>query len=564
LDVFYAVLALVTGVGIFMVGIVMFSEGLEKNVSRGVRALLRRISGKRFAGVGIGAGVTAIVQSSSATTVMVIGLVNAGILTLFQATAIIMGANIGTTVTGLLVSLSTFQIKYVFMSLAFIGAFMKLVTKKERWTRLADLMISFGVLFVGLELMGAALSGNDELKGAFMRLFEAVRNPLLLIFLGAAFTAIIQSSSASTAIFISMIGQRLLSFDSAVYLVLGANIGTCITAFLASLTANTNAKRAALIHVLFNTIGAVIFTAFLWPLHKYITPFYERLIPSPQWQLAVFHVIFNVSTTLILVWFITPLNKIAYRIIKDKPEKEEAIHVSYIDERLLKTPTIAIENTKKEIVAMAEKTRDNLHTAFNAFLTQDLSVREKVLKEEEGINFLNRTLARYLVKISATSISFTNEKLIGGFHHVINDIERIGDHAANMAYYADGMRERGSTFSEAAANDLSTMFAKESELFDLSLKVFSERDPSMLKKVSALEGEIDRMKRELADSHIRRLNAGECTFESGEFYYAVITDMERIADHLTNIAFTIRSFTGSEHEAYQKIESESEKRKARI
>ncbi|MDR1094394.1 MAG: Na/Pi cotransporter family protein, partial [Clostridiales bacterium] len=478
---FYSVLSLLTGVGVFLVGIVMFSECLEKNASRGMRSLFKKISNSRAAGVGIGAGVTAIIQSSTATTVMVIGLVNAGILTLFQATAIIMGANIGTTVTGLLVSLSTFEIKYAFMAMAFAGAFVKLITKKDTAVKICDLLISFGILFVGLELMSKALSDNETLKNFFMGIFEAVNFPLLLILLGAVFTAVIQSSSASTAIFLTMIGGGLLDFDSALYLVLGANIGTCITALLASLTANTNSKRAALIHILFNFIGTIVFTALVWPLEGVLVPFYQKLIPDPVWQLSIFHVVFNVTTTLLLVWFIKPLNRLTCFLIKDKEKGEDVLRPTYIDERLLSAPPIAIEQTKKEIVGMAERARDNLWLGINALLNRDLADKEKIAAEEERINFLNRSLARYLVKLSTAPITYADEKLIGGFHHVINDVERIGDHAVNFLEDAALMKEHGCQFSEKAVEELKAMYGKISELFALSLDVFVARKPAKLK-----------------------------------------------------------------------------------
>lgn len=563
MDIVYAVLSLLVGIGIFLVGIVMFSDCLEKNAAKGMRSLFKKISNNRWAGVGIGTGVTAIIQSSSATTVMVIGLINAGILTLFQATAIIMGANIGTTVTGLIVSLASFKIKYIFMAMAFVGALIKIITKKYRWTMIADLLISFGILFVGLELMSSALSGNDELKSAFTDLFKTVDFPLLLILLGAVFTGLVQSSSAATAIFLVMIGDGLLGFNSALYLVLGANIGTCVTALLASITANTNAKRAALIHILFNLSGTIIFTALIWPLHGIIIPFYEKLIPDPMWQLSVFHVIFNVSTTLLLVWFIKPLNKLVCIIIKDKADDKDILRFSFIDERLLSTPSIAFEQTKKEINGMAEAAKMNFDRSFKALLDQDLSEKETILQEEKRIDFLNQALARLFVKLSSASISYTDEKKIGAYHHVITDIERIGDHAVDMLETAVSMKENGIKFSEVATNDLNIMFSKVSELCVLSLEIFNQRRFAKLKTASKLEQEIDDLKATLLDGHIKRLNEDKCTIEGGEFFYATTLSLERVADHLTNIAFSIRSYTGNESETDKDMTTEKEKIKAK-
>lgn len=555
-EIFTAVLKLLAGIGIFLVGIVMFSEGLEKNASRGMRALFKKISNRKSSGILVGAGVTALIQSSSATTVMVIGLVNAGIITLIQATAIIMGANIGTTVTGLIVSMPA-SVTPMFMALAFVGAMIKIITKKEKAVRIADLLISFGILFIGLDIMGAAFKGDNALKTAFQSLFENVTFPLLLVLLGAVFTGIIQSSSAATGIFITMIGSGLLKIDSAIYLVLGANIGTCVTALLASITANTNAKRAALIHILFNVLGAVIFLAIIWPLAGVIMPVYTKLIPDPKLQLSVFHIIFNLSTTLILVWFIKPLNRLTHFLVKEKPDDEDIMRTTFIDERLLTTPAIALDQTIKEIDSMAGKARDNINLAFNAVITQDFALKEKILKGEDKIDFLNQSLARYLVKLSASpKITYSTEKLIGAFHHVINDLERIGDHSVSIMYDAISMKENDVKFSDAALDELKGMYQKLAELAALSSEVFLSRNTKKLKAVSALNKEIDAMRDTLTNSHVERLTAGKCTVEAGGYFYGVLMAFKRVSDHLTNVAFSIRSYTGNETEVFKKLEDE--------
>lgn len=556
-DLMYSVLMLLTGVGVFLVGIVMFSDSLEKNSAKSLRSLFKKISNNRIAGVGIGASVTAIIQSSSATTVMTIGLVNAGILTLFQATSIIMGANIGTTVTGLLVSMSTFKIKYIFMSMAFVGALIKIITKKDILVRVADLLISFGILFVGLELMSGALSSNVELKNAFEVLFKSVEMmPLVLILLGLVFTALVQSSSAATAIFLSMIANGLLGFNSAAYLVMGANLGTCITAMIASIAANTNAKRAALIHILFNASGVIFFTAILWPLNDVIIPFYTSLIPDPVWQLSLFHVVFNTAMTLILLWFITPLNRLACFLIKEKADDKDILRFTYIDERILSTPSIALEQTIKEINSMANIARENLNLAFNSLLEQDVSAMDVIEREEKRIDFLNQSLARFFVKLSSSPITYGDEKLLGGFHHVITDIERIGDHAVSIIGDAKVMKTNGLEFTPSAIEELKIMFGKISELYSLSMEIFNERKTGKLRTASKLVQEIDEMKVAIADAHVKRLNLQECTIEGGEYLYATIISLERIASHLTNIAFSIRSYTGSQTEAYKKLSEE--------
>ena len=311
----HSVLKLLTGVVIFLGAVKIFTGCLEKNFSHKMRGLFGKMRENRWAAVGVGAGATALMQSSTAATVMTVGLVNAGILTLFQATAVIMGANVGTTVTSLMVSLSTLQIKYIFMALFFAGAALRINTK---YIIAANFLIGFGGIFIGLEFIGMAFSGSEFLQNIFTGLFERVTFPLLLVLLGAVFTGIIQSSSASVAVYMGMLSGGVLDFNSAVFLVFGSEIGTCFTTLLASLNANTNAKRAALTHLLFNVLSAAIFTMFLWPLGGYLIPFYERLVPNPVWQLSVFQVLYNVAATLILIWFIAPLNRLVCFLVKER------------------------------------------------------------------------------------------------------------------------------------------------------------------------------------------------------------------------------------------------------
>ena len=361
-----ATLLLLAGIGVFIVGMNMLSGELEKSAGGGLKRLLGKISNNRFAGVGIGAGVTAIIQSSSATSVMVIGFVNAGIMSLVQATAIIMGANIGTTITGILVSLKSLPISDFAMVLAFIGVMMTFF-KPEKVKQIGGILCGFGLIFVGLELMGSSLKKCEGINEFFSDLFLKIDFPLLLILFGTLFTALIQSSSAATGIFITMVGSGALGLENALFLVLGSNIGTCITAVLACIGATVNAKRTALIHLSFNVIGTILFAALIWPLRSQIVSLLTKIPGGSEMQLAWFHVIFNVTTTAVLLPFVKQLVGFATKVISEKKsDGEESRQLKYVDDRLLKTPPVALMQVKKEVEYMAALARTNFEKSVLA------------------------------------------------------------------------------------------------------------------------------------------------------------------------------------------------------
>lgn len=556
MEIVQSILMLLAGCGVFMTGMKLMGDALERSAGQGMRKLFGRISGNRFAGIGVGTAVTAIIQSSSATSVMVIGFVNAGLMTLFQATSIIMGANIGTTVTGILVSLSAFNVSMYLAALSLVGVFIMMFARRDTAKRIGGILAGLGLIFVGLEFMGSAFDGDNALSRAFTSLFSAIDFPLLLILFGAVFTGIIQSSSAATGLIITMVGGGVLELRCALYIVLGSNIGTCVTAILASIGASTNAKRTALIHLTFNVIGTIIFTTFMWTFNDGVIWLLTSVVSTPEMQVAWFHVVFNVVTTILLVPFIKQLTRFAEFVIKDKKRDDEP-RLYYIDDRILQTPPIAVAQVLKEVLNMGNLARENLDRAMKAVLTLDVSEKEKILKTEEQINFINKGVARYLIKVSALSLSKSDEKIVGSLHHVISDLERIGDHAENFIEQAEEMRENGIAFSGEARGEIESMYARVTEMFGLSLSVFEERDTVRLKDVSALEAQVDVFKKLFGNSHIERLNKGSCSVESGTYFYAVISALERIADHLTNVAFSIRSPSGSQVEAMQKLAAEA-------
>ncbi len=551
-NIVFSILTLLAGCGVFIAGMNMMSDGLERSAGGGMKKLLGKLSNNRFAGVGVGMAVTAIIQSSSATSVMVIGFVNAGIMTLMQATAIIMGANIGTTVTGLIVSLSAFDVSLYASVLAFIGVMMTFI-KKEKVKIIGSTLCGLGLLFVGLDAMSGAFN-NAEIKNFFEDLLASINFPLLLILVGALFTALIQSSSAATGLIIIMVGQGVIPVENALFIVLGSNIGTCITAILASIGASTNAKRTAFIHLMFNVIGTIIFTIILWIFTK---PIVNALagISNTQMQIAWFHVIFNVTTTILLLPFIKYLVKFATFVIKDKKVKakdKDAPKLKFIDELLLSTPAIALMQVQKEIEYMASLSKQNLEKSYVVLTSQDDSKKDEILKTEENIDFSNNAITKYLIKLSP-NLEASEETRVAGFFHVINDVERLGDHAENFYEIGAQMKEAGLQFSETAQNEIKNMVEKTTEMFDIALNVFTTRNTTKLARLTELEKKVDLMKKDYTASHFNRLATGDCQVEVGAYFFSTISGLERIADHLINVGYSVLNPTGS-----QKIEPKIE------
>ncbi len=543
-----AILLLLAGVGVFIAGMNMLSGGLERSAGGGLKKLLGKISGNRVAGVGVGAGVTAIIQSSSATSVMVIGFVNAGILTLFQATAIIMGANIGTTITGVLVSLKSLNITGWMMLLAFLGVMMTFF-KSERIQQIGNILCGFGMIFVGLELMGDALSAENcpELTAFFQNLFKKIDFPLLLILCGAAFTALIQSSSAATGIFITMVGTGALTLDNAVFLVLGSNIGTCITALLACLGTTPNAKRTALIHLTFNIVGTIVFTAFLWPLRGQAVGWLTKIPGSTSMQLAWFHVIFNITTTLILLPFVKQLVQFANFVIKDKREEGETLALRFVDELLLKTPVAAMMQVKKEIEYMASLAGKNIADSFDAMDGRANELSPSIAKNEEIIDFTNKEVTRYLIQLSSL-VDSHEERKIGAYFHVLNDLERIGDHADNFCEIGAQMQEEGLVFSAEAKAEIKEMSDKVLRMGEIAFEAFESGSRRRLEELTALENEVDGLKKTLSARHYARLADGKCKVEHSPYFSSIVAGLERVADHLVNVGYSVLNPTGSQSE----------------
>ena len=543
---------LLAGVGVFIVGMNFLSEALEKSAGEGMKKMLGKISNNRFSGVGIGAGVTAIIQSSSATSVMVIGLVNAGVMTLMQATPIIMGANIGTTITGVLVALKNDYFNMLMYLLAFAGVMMGFF-KKEK-IKLAGLLCSgLGLIFVGLNVMSSEQAfGNPLVENMFQSIFSVIDFPLLLILVGVIFTALIQSSSAATGVVITMVGAGILPLDLALFIVLGANIGTCVTALLASVGANANSKRVALIHFTFNVIGTVIFTAIVWifknPMINLLTSMFPGGDPmSLQMRVSVFHVIFNVTTTLVLLPFVSQLVKYSCQVIKEKKSEETSHSLKYVDERLLTMPPVALMQVKKEIDYMYSLVEENISLSFASMESATLENGETIASNEAIIDFTNGALTKFLIKLSV-DVEQSDEVVIGSYFHVLNDLERIGDHAENFYEIVAEMSAKKITFSKKAKEDFKFMLDKVTQMLRISKDAFDNLNKEELPKLAELENETDEIKKQLTASHFTRLAEGSCSMEVSPYYSSVIVGLERVADHLVNVGYSIVNPIGSQKE----------------
>ena len=553
MELIQSLIWLLVGVGVFIVGMNFMGDALERSAGNGMKKLLGKICNNRFSGVGIGAGVTAIIQSSSATSVMVIGLVNAGVMTLMQATPVIMGANIGTTITGVLVALKNDYFNMAMYLLAFAGVMMGFA-KKEKVKLIGSLFCGLGLIFVGLNIMSSEQAfKNDLVERLFTNIFETVEFPLIMIFVGIIFTALIQSSSAATGVVITMVGTGVLPLDLALFIILGANIGTCVTALLASVGANANSKRVAFIHFIFNLIGTVLFTILIWIFKGWVVEFLTSCFPgedtmSLQMRVSAFHVIFNVSTTLFLLPFVKHLVQLSRLVIKDKKEETETRSLRFVDERLLAMPPVALMQVKKEMDYMLSLVEINTVRSFTSMETGSNEYGELISENEGIIDFTNSALTKFLIKLSA-EVDTKDEKVIGAYFHVLNDLERIGDHAENFHEIGVEMASKGLQFSDVAKEEIATMRERVMEMLAIAKDAFETLHKDGLPNLTALENEVDDMKKQLTANHFARLAEGACHVELSPYYSSTVAGLERVADHIVNVGYSILNPTGSQSEA---------------
>ena len=559
LTIVNSMLFLFGGVAAFIIGMNMMGQNLETAAGKSMRRLMAKATKNRFLGVGTGAAVTAIVTSSSATTVMIVGFVNVGLMTLSQAVSVIMGANIGTTVTAFMAAISTsgaeFQVTALFAFVAFVGVLMMITAKKDKIKRIGAIFQGLGLIFIGMNVMSASMSSmlaDPEIESSVISLFIAIGGEggtpnwwqiIVLFLLGAALTGLVQSSSAITAIVISLASSGLISLPIAMFIILGTNVGTCVTALFSSLGTSVNAKRTAIVHLLFNIIGSFIFIIPLAFTSGYIADFLNSFIPSISWQIALFHMAFNLFTTAILLPFIKYLVNLACLIV---PEKKNASGIpddyEVLDKRLLKTPAIAVGQARKEILHMGGEAYQNYKRALNMLLTGDMSEKEKFAQTEKHINDYNSYISSFLVKLSLEDLAETDEKKVSSFYHVTSDIERIGDYAENIVEYAEKMLENKAQFSDHAKADIREMDGHISKLYRYVESAFSEIDLKYTADIEREEQATDDMCGRMQDAHLRRMTEGSCSAEAGAVYLQLAINMERIGDHMHNIANSVKSY----------------------
>lgn len=530
------VLALLGGLALFLYGMQMMSTGLEAAAGNRMKSILEKLTSNRVKGVLVGAAITAVIQSSSATTVMVVGFVNSGLMTLKQAVWVIMGANIGTTITGQLIALDIGAIAPLF-AIAGVGAIMFI--KSEKVHHISSIFAGLGILFMGMDMMGAAMSPLKESE-AFISLMTKFDNPLLGILVGALFTAVIQSSSASVGILQALASTGMIPLSSAVFVLFGQNIGTCITAVLASIGMKVNAKRTTVIHLLFNIIGTVLFTV-ICLVTPYVT-WIEAMTPGdPVAQIANAHTVFNIVTTLLLLPFGTHMANIAVRILPDsKKADDEDLRLKYIrpfeSSYAIGHSAVAVSQVRDEVNRMRDMVAKNISDSFDSLVQYDEKLRKKVSEREEYIDFLNKGISEYIVSLMASEMNMSDSRKINGYYAIISNLERIGDHAVNLAEYGDDMRKWEIDFLDTVKEELNEMKAQCIAALDNLKEVTSENVERILSQAVIIEQKTDDMRDKYFKKQMQRLKKGKCKPQSGIVFSEILTDFERMGDHALNIA----------------------------
>lgn len=535
------ILSFLGGFGLFLFGMEYMGEGLQKAAGSRMKNILGALTQNRLLGVLVGAGVTALIQSSSATTVMVVGFVNVGLLSLRQAVGVIMGANIGTTITSWIVALGewTTFLKPAVLAPIFIvvGVALIMFSKKAHLKSIGQILFGFGGLFLGLDMMSNAakpLSKLESIKNLFLLLGS---NPVLGVLTGAVVTAIIQSSSASVGILQALALAGLVPWGSAIYIILGQNIGTCITAILSSIGASINAKRAATIHFLFNLIGTIIFGMLAVILFNFAIPSLRNELIDVT-QISIVHTIFNVLSTIILFPFGNFLVFLAESLVKGK-SKEKRNDDYFLDERLLETPTVAVQTTIKEVLRMGEMACWNVQTSLEALFEQDEAKMKEVFEREREINTLQEKLNSYLIKLSNLSLSEKEQLKVAELFHMVSDIERVGDHADNIGELAVKLKEQNLNFSEGAKKELEGIADVALECYSKAIKGYEKQDRAMATEAISLEDKVDKLEEKLRSKHMKRLAKEECNPYAGIIFLDMISNIERITDHASNIAILL-------------------------
>ncbi len=531
-------LSLAGGLGLFLFGMSLMSDGIEKAAGAKLRSILEFFTKNRFTGLIVGIVFTGIIQSSSASTVMVVSFVNSGLMDLYQAAGVIFGANIGTTVTSQLVSINLSEIA---PAVLFIGVLLMLFCKSEKVKKIATIIVGFGVLFMGLSGMSDAMSGLRD-NPRVTEMLSSLTNPFMAVLMGFALTAVIQSSSVTVSIVLLMANQGLLATYICMFIIMGCNIGSCVSALMASMTGKKEAKRAAMIHFLFNVIGTAIMFTVLQFAGDAIHDGIMSISGDNGRFVANAHTIFKVTQVIILFPFSNWIVKLACLVVPGKDQKvdyRENFQLKYIGEKMIMNPATVVVDATKEIERMALLANENLNRAMNALITLDKEDIAEVYAVEQNINFLNHEITKYLVKINQTTLPIEDQEHIGALFHVINDVERIGDHAENVADAAAKRIETGVSFSKEAQKEMGEMLDMVNTIIRFSVEMFTKANDEHMEDILRLEDAVDEKERELQKFHVDRLTRNECTPEAGMIFSDVISGLERVSDHATNIAFSI-------------------------
>ena len=531
-DILFFIVKLVAGTGVFLVGVHLLTENIEQLATNKIKELFGKTAGKKLVNVGIGALATALIQSSGVTTVLIVGFVNIGIITLSQATAMIMGANIGTTITAQIAALSAFPITTYIQILAGLGILTTMMCKKEKTRQVGFIIAGLGLIFVGLSIMSDSMKANRD---TIQLIFENVTNPFLLFFLGIALTALVQSSSAITSVIIAMSVADLrigTGGNEMLFIILGTNIGSCVTALMSSFGAATNARRTSMIHLMFNTFGSVIFMAVLLVFPGFMNATFGRWFATPSTQIAMFHTFFNVVCTVIFLPLSEGFVMISQKII---PEAKTEEAFTYLDERMLLTPALAIEQLKKETVVLGDCAMDAFDTAYRAFCERDKSAAAQVLEKIEKAQEKSNQIMAYVIKTSAVA-GESAEKEVSIVHNNVADIMRIAEIADNFVKYTARICDNQLSLSEAAATGTNEMVDTIHKLFRFTKELILTGDLSLLPHIDSIEDKIDNYRKILIDGHIERVNTGVCTPAISSVYINLVSNLERLGDHITYVA----------------------------
>ena len=531
-DIVMFLVKLLAGTGVFLVGVHVMTGNIEQLATGKIKQLFGKTADKKIVNAGIGAATTAIVQSSGVTTVLIVGFVNVGVMSLSQATAMIMGANIGTTITAHIASLSSFNFTQYIQALAFIGMLVSMLTKNENIKKVSLLTAGLALVFIGLSLMSASMG---DYKDQLQQILSGVGNPFLLFFLGAFLTAVVQSSSATTSIIIAMSDAGLVlggGGNEVLYFILGTNVGSCVTAIMSSIGASANAKRAGLIHLMFNTFGSLLFFIVLTCLPSFMEYTFKSWFSSPAMQIAMFHTFFNVVCTLLFLPMSSLFVKASELLVR---EKKKAAPVTYLEERMISSPSIAIAQAEKELFLIADIAMSAFNSSYEAFQSRDKSKTPEILETVEKTTDLSQNLINYMIKVSSFCSQREEEK-IAALHNCVGDVVRIADIADNFTKYTRKEVEKNMEFSEGVIQELNQMVSQISVLYNLTKQAVLNSDKNVLPEVNRVEEKIDSFRKKLIDGHIERLNKGLCKPESSSVFINLVSNIERLGDHLTYIA----------------------------